>query len=125
MTTPSPVQPSNQSSRTTLAPTGVRIASTLCWIVGVFTILVALAIGIPAISSGDGLAFIAVNVLAGGIVCAAAVQIRRQRRIGVLLMVIAWAIPTVVALSQGLPVRGSLFLFVAFLFAAANWKHLR
>ena len=123
MTTPA--QPSSPPSQTALAPTGVRIASTLCWIVGVFTIVVALAIGIPAISSGAGLAFITVNVLAGSIVCVAAIQIRRQRKIGVLLMLVAWAIPTVVALAQGLPVRGSLFLFVALLFTAANWKHFR
>jgi len=125
VTTPAPSQPSNPPPQSTLAPTGVRIASTLCWIVGVFTILAALAIGIPAISSGDGLAFIVVNVLAGGIVCAAAIQIRRQRKMGVLLMVVAWAIPTVVALLQRLPVRGSLLLFLALLFAAANWKHFR
>ena len=121
MTTPPPTEP----SLTGLPPTGVRIASTLCWLVGVFTIVAALAIGIPAISSGAGLAFIAVNVVAGALVCVAGVQIRRQRKIGVLLMLIAWAIPTVVALVQGLPVRGSLLLFVALLFAAANWKHLR
>ena len=121
MTTPSPAEP----SLTALPPTGVRIAATLCWLVGVFTIVVALAIGIPAISTGDGLAFIAVNVVAGALVCAAAVQIRRQRKTGVLLMLVAWAIPTVVAVLQGLPVRGSFMLFVALLFAAANWKHFR
>jgi hypothetical protein len=103
----------------------VRIASTLCWIVGVLTILIALAVGIPAISAGTGLVFLGVNVLAGVIVCAAAIQIRRQRKIGVLLLVVAWAMPTVVALLQGLPVRGSLLLFVALLFAGANWKHFR
>lgn len=116
MTTPTPSQ---------LAPAGVRIASTLCWIVGVVTILLALAIGIPAISSGSGLLFIGVNGVAGAIVCVAAVQIRRQRKIGVLLMLVAWAIPTVVAVVQHLPVRGSLLLFVALLFVGANWKHLR
>ena len=125
MTTAGPSQPANPPTQSGQAPTGVRIASTLCWIVGVLTILAALAIGIPAISSGGGLLFIAVNVLAGSIVCAAAVLIRRQRRIGVLLMLVAWAIPTVVALVQHLPVRGSLLLFVALLFAGANWKHLR
>jgi hypothetical protein len=31
----------------------------------------------------------------------------------------------VVALLQRLPVRGSLLLFVALLFTAANWKHFR
>ena len=63
--------------------------------------------------------------LAGVIVCAAAVQIRRQRKLGVLLVLIAWAIPTVVALVQHLPVTGSLLLFVALLLAGANWKHFR
>ena len=125
MTTPSPSQPANPATQSAQAPTGVRIASALCWIVGVLTILAALAIGIPAISTGAGLLFIVVNVVAGAIVCVAAVQIRRQRKIGVLLILVAWAIPTVVALVQGLPVRGSLLLFVALLFAGANWKHLR
>ena len=123
MTTPAPSQPSTASS--TQVPTGVRIASTLCWVVGIITILVAFAVGIPAISSGGGLLFLAINVLAGAIVCGAAVQIRRQRRVGVLLMLVAWAIPTVVALIQHQPVRGSLLLFVALLFAGANWKHFR
>jgi len=125
MTTPGPSQPANPSTQAVQVPAGVRIASTLCWVVGVLTILAALAIGIPAISTGAGLLFIAVNLLAGAIVCVAAVQIRRQRRIGVLLMLVAWAIPTVVALVQHLPVRGSLLLFVALLFVGANWKHLR
>src|SRR6185503_8122845 len=105
MTTPTQSQPTGPT--TPAIPAGVRIASTLCWIVGVLTILVGVAIGIPAISSGAGLLFIAVNGGAGVIVCIAAVQIRRQRKLGVLLMLVAWAIPTVVALVQRLPVRGS------------------
>ena len=122
---PAPSQPANPSSPAGQAPAGVRIASTLCWVVGILTILMAFAIGLPAIASGTGLLFIAINVIAGAIVCVAAVQIRRQRRIGVLLMLLAWAIPTVVALVQHQPVRGSLLLFVALLFAGANWKHFR
>lgn len=108
-------------------PAGVRIASTLCWIVGILTILVALALGIPALATGGagGALFIAINVLAGAIVLVAAVQIRRQRKIGVFLVLLAWAMPTVVALVQHQPVRGSLLLFVALLFAGANWKHFR
>jgi len=125
MTNPAPSQPANPSTPAAQAPTGVRIASTLAWVVGTLTILIAFAIGIPAISSGAGLLFIVINVIAGAIVCVAAVQIRRQRRMGVLLLLIAWAIPTVVALVQHLPVRGSLLLFVALLFAGANWKHFR
>jgi hypothetical protein len=124
VTTPAS-QPTNSTLPAGQAPTGVRIASTLCWVVGILTILIGFAVGIPAISSGTGLLFIIINVLAGGIVCVAAVQIRRQRKIGVLLMLFAWAIPTVVALVQRQPVRGSLLLFVALLFAGANWKHFR
>jgi hypothetical protein len=116
------MQPPTTSSE---IPVGIRIASTLCWVVGAVTILVALALGIPAISSGAGGLFIAVNAGAGLIVCLAAVQIRRQRKLGVFLMLVAWAIPTVAALVQHLPVRGSFLLFVALLFAGANWKHLR
>ena len=125
MTTPASPQPATPPISSGSVPAGVRIASTLCWVVGIVTILVALAIGIPAISSGAGLLFIAINGLAGAIVCAAAVQIRRQRKVGVFLMLIAWAIPTVVALVQHLPVTGSLLLFVALLLAGANWKHFR
>jgi hypothetical protein len=115
MTTPTPAQ----------VPAGIRIASTLCWIVGVLTILVALAIGIPAISSGAGLLFIAVNGVAGAIACVAGVLIRRQRKVGVLVMLLAWAIPTAVALVQHLSPSGSLLLFLALLLSAANWKHFR
>ena len=120
--------PSSQTSppgTATVTPTGVRVASTLCWIVGILTILVGLAVGIPAIPSGRGVLFIAISLLAGAIVCVAAVQIRRQRKTGVLLMLVAWAIPTVVALVQHQSVRGSLLLFVALLLAAANWKSFR
>src|SRR5258706_16298230 len=122
MTTPAPSQPVNPPTQ---PPPGVRIASTLCWVVGILTILAALAIGIPAISSGAGLLFIAVNLLAGAIVCVAAVQIRRQRKFGVLLMLVAWALPTGVALVQPLPVRGAPLLLGALLFAGPHWKHLR
>ena len=125
MTTPAPSQPANQSAPSTQIPAGVRIASTLCWVVGILTILAALALGIPAMASGAGLMFIVVNGGAGLLVCVAAVQIRRQRKLGVLLMLLAWAIPTVVALVLHLSVSGSLLLFVALLFAGANWKHFR
>jgi hypothetical protein len=104
---------------------GVRIASTLCWVVGILTILVGLAVGIPALAVPGGALFLAVNLLAGGAVCVAAVLIRRQRRMGVLVMLLAWALPTVVTVLNHQPARGSLFLFVALLFAGANWKHFR
>jgi hypothetical protein len=118
MTPPNPPSP-------LLLPTGVRVAATLCWLVGAFTIVAAVVIAMPALTTGVGVLFILVNGGAGVLACVAGVQIRRQRKLGVLVMLVAWAIPTVVALIQHLPVRGSLLLFVALLFAAANWKHLR
>jgi len=107
------------------APAGVRIASTICWVVGVLTILVTLAIGIPALSSGGGLLFVSVNLVAGAAVCVAAVLIRRQLRLGVLVMLLAWALPTIVSVLNHQSPRGSLLLLVALLFAGANWKHFR
>ena len=61
MTNPAPSQPANPSTPAAQAPAGVRIASTLAWVVGILTILIAFAIGIPAISSGAGLLFIVIN----------------------------------------------------------------
>src|SRR5712671_6229445 len=54
-------------------PAGIRIASTLCWIVGILTILGAFAIGIPGVSGfNSSLVPLVINVLAGIGVCAAA-----------------------------------------------------
>jgi len=106
-------------------PDGVRIASTLSWIVGIVTILVALAIGIPALSSTGGFIYLVVGLVAGAAVCVGAVLIRRQQRLGVLVILLAWALPTVYSVLNHQSVRGSLLLFVALLLAAANWKHFR
>ena len=125
MTTPASSQPSAPGAASVVAPIGVRIASTLCWIVGILTIVVSVAVGIPAISAGGSPFFVAVNLVAGGAVCLAAVLIRRQRRLGVLVMLLAWALPTLVLVLNHQSARGSFLLFVALLFAGANWKHFR
>ena len=124
MTTPASSQPPSGVAPTRV-PTGVRVASTLCWIVGVLTILVNVAVGIPAISRGGSLLFVAVNLVAGGLVCVAAVLIRRQRRLGVLIMLLGWALPTAALVLSHQSARGSLLLFAALVIAGANWKHFR
>ena len=124
MSTPIPAVQETVAS--TLAPSGVRIASTLCWVVGVVTVLAAVAVGVPALSQPDSdiLSF-TVNVAVGLAVCVAAVLIRRQRRVGVLVLVLAWATPTVITLLQKQTPRGGpLLVVVALLLAGANWKHL-
>src|SRR2546430_13400223 len=90
MTTPASSRPTAPGAASAPAPIGVRVASTLCWIVGVLTILVNVAVGIPVISAGGNVFFVAVNLVAGGAVCLAALLIRRQRRLGVLVMLLAW-----------------------------------
>jgi len=124
MSTPGPSQSPNPVAPSALVPTGVRIASTMCWVVGILTILIAVAIAIPDISSGAGLPFLAANLLAGAIACAAAVLIRRQWKVGVLFMLLAWGMPAVVGFLEGREASGPFLLFLALLFAGANWKHL-
>jgi len=125
MTTPASSRPTAPGAASAPAPIGVRVASTLCWIVGVLTILVNVAVGIPVISAGGNVFFVAVNLVAGGAVCLAALLIRRQRRLGVLVMLLAWALPTLVLFLNHESARGSFLLFVALVFAGANWKHFR
>ena len=108
-------------------PTGIRVASTICWLVGVLTIGIAFAIGIPAAQGPDGsFAPFAINVLAGLAVCAAGYLVRQQRKVGALLVVLAWATPALIGLATGTGARGGSFLlFAAMLALFANWKHLR
>jgi hypothetical protein len=110
-----------------LAPTGIRIASTLTWVVGVVTLLAAVAIGIPSLSGPEATVWpLLLNSAVGVAVCAAAFLVRRQKRIGVLVLVLAWATPTVVAVAQHQsPQGGPLLIIVALLLVGANWKHLR
>jgi hypothetical protein len=108
-------------------PTGIRVASTICWIVGILSIGIAFAIGIPAAQGPDG-SFVplVINLLAGLAVCAAGYLVRKQRKLGTLLVVLAWATPALIGLATGTGARGGSFLlFAAMLALFANWKHLR
>ena len=122
MSTPTPT-----TAPPPVIPTGVRVASTLCWIVGAGTFLIALAVGIPGLSGPDASPLpLIINGCVGLAVCGAAMLIRRQRRIGVLVLVLAWATPTVIALFEKQPATGGpLLIIVALLLVGANWKHLR
>ena len=108
-------------------PTGIRVASTLCWIVGVLTIGIAFAMGLPAAQAPEGsLLSFAITVLAGLMVCAAGYLVRQQRKIGALILVLAWATPALVGLATGEGARGGGFLlFAAMLAVFANWKHMK
>ena len=125
MSDPTPSQPP-LPGEPGLVPLGLRVASTLCWIAGALTILLSLALGIPALSSTGSVLLLAINMLAGLAVCAAAVLLRRRQQLGVLLLVLAWGSPTALALMyHQTPRGGSVLLFAAMLFSLANWKHLQ
>lgn len=106
-------------------PNGIRVASTLCYIVGVLSGVVTLAIGLPLLATGAGLLTVVVGLGAAVLCCAAGYFVRQQKRAGGLLVVLAWAFPIVVSLAVTGKGTGNFLLFVALLFTAANWKHLR
>ena len=113
-----------ETSNRARVPSGIRIASTLCWIVGLLTLL--LAIGTPELAEPvGGIGPLLLNCAVGLTVCGAAILIRRQRRLGVLVLVLAWAAPPVAALANGqAPHGGPMLVIIALLLAGANWKHL-
>ena len=107
-------------------PTGIRVASTLCWVVGVLTVLTAVAVGIPVAASGGPAWPLIVNVTAGGLIIVGAVFVRKQRRLGALFVALAWALPTGATLLAGQTPRGGpLLLIIALLLVLANWKHFK
>src|SRR3954469_13483234 len=102
-------------AESTPLPTGVRVASTLCWLVGILSILMALAVGIPAMSNADGgVVPMVVNLIAAVTVCVAGYLVRQRRKVGALLVVAAWALPTAVSLIDGGGAKpGNFLLFAA------------
>ena len=110
----------------TPTPTGIRIASTLCWIVGVLTIGVAVAVYLPvAVHSMDRVIAFVVMLIAGLAVCGAGYLVRQRRKAGAYLVVAAWALPLLWALAVGATPRGNFLLLVAMLSLLPNWKYLR
>src|SRR5439155_18338461 len=106
-------------------PGGVRLAAIFCWIVGLHSAGVSLAMGIPSLSAGGSLLLVVANVTAGIIVCVAGFLVWKQRRLGVLLVVLGWAFPTVGALLRHQPTRaGPVLLLIAMLLLFSHWKNL-
>jgi len=122
MTTPTETAPPAEA-----APFPLRIASTLCWIVGIVTSLMALAIGIPALQSASPTALPLIEGLAAGAaVIAAAVLVRHARRLGGSLVLVAAVLPTLIGLGvEGRFHSPPLLLVLAVVTVLANWNYLR
>jgi len=102
-----------------LAPAGVRIASTLCWLVGVITVIAAFTMRLAW-------PWMLATLAAGALVIAAGVLTRRGRRTGAYLIALAWALPSLVSFATGGGAKpGSLLLLIAGVVLLANWKHLK
>ena len=123
-----PIESSAQAAPT---PVGVRIASTLAIVVGVLTLLVALAVGLPQAAGEEPQLFtLLVGAVSGAGIALGGAMLWRRQRAGVLVIVTAWAgpivgAPIVGALIVGEPAHGNLLITGALLLAAANWKQLR
>jgi hypothetical protein len=124
VTEPGPVGEASKGA----PPAGVRYASTLCYVVGILSILIALAVGIPALSERSGSAplfFLVANIFGGMLACAAGYLVRHQLRIGGLLVVLAWAFPWVIGFLVHASTKGSgILMLIAMVYTLANWKHL-
>jgi hypothetical protein len=107
------------------APIGVRIAGTLAGVVGVLTLLSAIAVGIPILDESGSALTLVVGSVAGLAALVAAGLIWRARKLGVLVLALAWAVPTAAAIIVGEAASGNLLLTASLLLSAANWKALR
>lgn len=114
------------SARTDAPPLPLRIAATLCLVIGVVNLLGAVAVSVPLAAGPDGSWFPPVlNILGPLLALLAAGFIWRRRRIGVLLLVLAWGLPTAITmLSRQSPRGPALLLVVALIAVGANWKLL-
>lgn len=114
------------SAAPTGTPVGVRVAALLASVVGAVTLLAALTMGFSQFNPYEKLGWLplATSLVAGIGACSAAVLIWRMRRLGVLVLVLAWAAPTFAILALGEQASGSIFLTGSLLFSAANWRSL-
>ena len=108
------------------APLGLRVAAGLCAVVGLASIFGALALSWPAHdATALGWFVLSSNLVAALLMCAAAVQAWRRRKASLLLVVLAWAVPTATSLGVGVSPRGpSLLMLLALITLAANWREL-
>lgn len=89
---------------------------------GVLSLGVGLALAIP---EGDVVSVVLV-LFSGGLVLAGAFLIRKRKRLGVLAMAIAWAVPSLRSIIAGEIPRGpGLLLLLALITVASSWKELR
>lgn len=110
---------------------GLPIAFTIVLLVGEFALYVTRSGGLARSIVWSAVSMIrvapmALNVAVGVVVCVAGYLVRQRRKVGALLVVAAWALPTLISVLNGGGAKpGSIFLFAAMIGIALNWKHMR
>ena len=117
----------DSSSPSTLPPLGLRVAATLCAVVGVVSALAVIGLEVEMASRPDNpLLAMITNPAAVLAVLAAAVLIWQRRRLGAYLLIAAAIVPNLGNLAYGQPLRApGLLLILALITLAENWTQLR
>jgi len=111
----------------TRLPIALRIAAVLCAIVGVVSLIRVLMATVPLIGSATPVwKPLAVNASAALLMCVAAALAWFRRRLSLLAIVAAWALPSIVNFAAGQPVHyPAIVIVLAFLTLAVSWRHLQ
>ncbi len=114
------------SGKPPLLPLRLRAAAVLCIIAGGLTIVFSIRVWYWATVSPQAVMALALRLLPGMAACLGAAFLWRQQRLGLLLVVPAWACPALVArITHEHPNASSLLLFGGLLFAATSWRYLQ
>jgi hypothetical protein len=109
-------------------PQGLKIASTLSWLMGVITLAIGLAIGIPAASTAGRGLLPAVGMAAAGLaLCYAGYGLRKALPSGAIAAIAASGAYIVFQLvTTGGKIALAMWFHLAIIgLVASNWKHLR
>lgn len=124
MTTPDSTLPSAAG-----VPQGLKIASTLCWIMGVVVLGSGIAIGIPAAlgATGGGWAFVLAACAAGVALCYGGYGLQKGlRSAGLTAMVAAGGFVAFLLVGTGGRPTLPMILYLAIIaLVGANWKSLQ
>jgi hypothetical protein len=119
--------PRYRQPQTTGLPISLRIAAVLCAIVGVVSLVRVLTTMMPLLgSAAPPWTPLAVNASAALLMCVAAVLAWFRRRLSLLAIVAAWALPSAINFAAGQPVQyPAAVMALAFITLGANWRYLR
>jgi len=107
-------------------PLPLLVAGGLCAAVGILSFFVALAVGIPLLRTAPASWIsLVVNTTASILMCVAAVLAWKRRKLAVVMIALAWFLPTLTNLLAGQSPRlPSLLMVLALLTLALSWHLL-